>query len=234
MRFDIITIFPKLIDAYFSEGVIARGRETGLLELTAHDLRDWTNDKHRTVDSRPFGGGPGMVMKVEPIYKVVNSIKSEIRNPKSETNPNDQNPKLKTQNSKLKTLLTSPRGKKFTQKKAQEYSRLDGLIIICGRYEGIDERVVEHIADEVVSIGDYVLSGGELAAMAIVEATARLIPGVLGNEESPQAALVPTYTRPEIFVDDNGNEWRVPPLLLEGNHKAIEEWRAKNTLGNDQ
>jgi len=210
MRFSIITIFPKIVEAYFSEGLIARAKAKGVLSLTIHDLRQWANDRHRTVDRRPFGGGPGMVMSVEPIFKAVAELKT------------------REGKKKLKVVLTSPRGKKFSQKKAEKYSKLDGLIIICGRYEGVDERVAEHIADESISIGDYVLSGGELAAMVIVEATARLVPGVLGNAQSSRWLLTPCYTRPEIFLDEKGNEWRVPSLLLTGKHKAIEEWRRKN------
>ncbi len=209
MKFDIITIFPDIIREYFSEGVIARANEAGIISIRGHNVRDWTEDRHKTVDAPPFGGGPGMVMKIEPLYRAVQEFK--------------------TQNPKSKIILTSPRGKPFTQKKAKEYSVLDQLIIICGRYEGIDERVSTHVADEVISIGDYVLSGGEIAALAIVEATARLIPGVLGNEESPDHDLFPEYTRPEVFITDDGKKLRVPKILLSGNHKLIDEWRKRKT-----
>ena len=211
MRFDIITIFPEIIDSYFSEGVIARAKGKGTLSLTCHNLRDFTDDPHRTVDARPFGGGPGMVMKIEPIYRAVTALKS--------------------QTSISNVILTSPRGKKFTQEKAQEYSKLDQLIIICGRYEGVDERVGRYVADEVISIGDFVLSGGEIAALAIIEATARLIPGVLGNEESPAHGLFPQYTRPEVFETDEGKKISVPKILLNGNHKLIDTWRKKRSKG---
>ncbi len=211
MKFDIITIFPHLIRQYFSEGVIARASQAGILSIRAHDLRDWSEDKHKTVDAPPFGGGPGMVMKVEPLYKAVQQLT---------TNNLPQ---------KTKIILMSPRGKKFNQKKAKKYSALDNLIIICGRYEGIDERVMCYVADEVISIGDYVLSGGEIAALAIIEATARLIPGVLGNEGSPEQGLFPQYTRPEVFITNEGEKWCAPKLLLSGNHKLIEEWRRKHS-----
>ncbi|MBI3335604.1 MAG: tRNA (guanosine(37)-N1)-methyltransferase TrmD [Candidatus Portnoybacteria bacterium] len=213
IRFNVITIFPELIDAYFSQGVIARAKGEGtIIRINAHNLRDWTEDAHKTVDDSPFGGGPGMILKFEPIYKAVSNLR-----------------KFKVQSSKFKVVLTSARGKKFTQKKAQEYSKLDQLIIICGRYEGVDERVAGYIADESISIGDFVLSGGELGAMVIIEAVARLIPGVLGNEASPSQALFPQYTRPEVFKSEDGKEWKVPKILLSGNHRVITEWRKKHS-----
>jgi len=209
MRFDVITIFPDMITSAFKEGVIARANASGIIAINAHNLRDWTHDRHKTVDDRPFSGGPGMVMKIEPIYEAVS--------------------RLQTTNYKLQTkvILTSARGKLFTQKKAQEYSKIDQLIIICGRYEGVDERVAKHIADESISLGNFVLSGGELAALAIIDATARLVPGVLGNQESPENALFPQYTRPEVFTTKEGKKLKVPQILLTGHHKNIDQWKAK-------
>lgn len=211
IRFDVITIFPNLIESYFSEGVVSRGAKAGMIAIQAHDLRQWTEDKHKTVDGKPFSGGPGMVLKIEPIDKAIQELKA------------------KSYKLKSKVILTSARGKRFTQKKAKEYSMLDQLIIICGRYEGVDERVAKYIVDESVSLGDFVLSGGEIAALAVIEATARLVPGVLGNEESPENALFPQYTRPEVFTTSEGKKWRVPKVLLSGNHKEIEEWHRRHS-----
>jgi len=207
IRFDIITIFPEIFDSYFKESIIKRALKKRLLKINVHDLRKWTKDKHKTVDDKPFGGGIGMVMKVEPIFKAVTSLK------------------------KSKVILFTPRGKKFNQKMAHRFSELDHLTFICGRYEGVDERVAKKIADEEVSIGDYVLMGGELPAMVVVEAVARLIPGVLGKPELLKKRVTkekgfieyPQYTRPEVF-----RNWRVPKVLLSGNHKKIEEWRKKH------
>ncbi|HZX49905.1 MAG TPA: tRNA (guanosine(37)-N1)-methyltransferase TrmD [Candidatus Paceibacterota bacterium] len=210
MRFDIITIFPEIFDSYFKESLLKRAQEKKLLEIRAHNLRDWSQDAHKTVDDSPFGGGLGMVMKPEPIYKAVGS--------------------LKIKNSKLKVLLFTPRGKKFTQKKAAEYAKLDQLIMVCGRYEGVDERVGKYIAGEQISIGDYDLMGGELPAMVVTETVARLVPGVIGKEEFLKEHIkdggfveYPQYTRPEVF-----STWKVPKVLMSGNHKKIEEWRTKH------
>jgi len=216
-RFDIITIFPKIFDSYFNESIIKRAQQKKLVKIDIHNLRDYTIDKHKTVDDAPYGGGPGMILKIEPIYKVVCSIlkksKFQISNFKSIS---------KLKNSKTKIILFSPRGKKFDQKMAKRFSRLDNLIMICGRYEGVDERVAKKIVDEEISIGDYVLTGGEIPAMIVVDAVSRLIPGVLGKKESLEEikGSYPTYTRPESFKD-----WRVPKILLSGDHKKIKEWR---------
>jgi tRNA (guanine37-N1)-methyltransferase len=229
MRFDIITIFPKIFDSYFSESIIKRAQKDKRVEIKIHNLRDWTKDKHKTVDDTPYGGGPGMVMKIEPIFKCVESIKSQILNSKSQINS-----KFKIQNSKLssRTILFSAKGKKYTQADAQRLSKYDNLILICGRYEGVDERVAKYVADEEISIGDYVLTGGEIPAMILVDSVARLIPGVLGNAESPVEEShsvegyleFPQYTKPEKFMD-----WKVPKVLLSGNHKEIGEWRKKHS-----
>ncbi|MFA4817125.1 MAG: tRNA (guanosine(37)-N1)-methyltransferase TrmD [Parcubacteria group bacterium] len=217
MRFEIITIFPEIFSSYFSESIIKRAQKAGLIGIAVHNLRDWTTDKHKTVDDTPYGGGAGMVLKIEPIYKAVKFIKS-----------------LKSIKSKGKTriILFSAKGKKYTQKDARRLVKYDNLILICGRYEGVDERVAKHIADEEISIGDYVLTGGEIPAMVLVDSVSRLIPGVLGNEESIKNEShsidgqleYPQYTKPEIY-----NKWKTPKILLSGNHKEIENWRAKNS-----
>lgn len=209
IAFDIITIFPELFESFKKESLLKRAQAKKLLRIEAHDLRKWTEDKHKKVDDRPFGGGLGMVMKIDPIFKAVQS--------------------LKTKNQKLKTriILFSPRGKKFTQAKASELSKLNHIIFICGRYEGVDERVLRHIADECLSMGDYVLMGGEIPAMAVIETVSRLIPGVVGKPEflrkrKAKKAFIeyPQYTRPETFKG-----WKTPKVLLSGDHKRIEEWR---------
>jgi tRNA (guanine37-N1)-methyltransferase len=214
MKFDIITIFPKIFDGFLAESLLARAIKKGLVKVRVHNLRDWATDKHQTVDDKPFGGGPGMVLKIEPIYKAVQSLKSKFKN----------------QNSQLKrrVILFSPRGKMFTQADVKRLAKYNQLILICGRYEGIDERVAKYIADEVVSIGDYVLSGGEVPAMVIIEAISRLIPGVIGKKESAEKFDHPQYTRPEVFEIKKGDKSKrlpVPKVLLSGNHQKIAEWR---------
>ncbi len=215
MIFDIITIFPDIFESYFNESIIKRAQEKKLVKINVHNLRDFTKDKHKTVDDKSYGGGPGMVMKIEPIYNAVSSLK-----------------KLKVKSQKLKVILFSPKGKKFDQKMAKRFSKLDRLVVICGHYEGVDERVAQHIADEEVSVGDYVLTGGEIPAMIVVDAISRLIPGVLGKEESleEKKGSYPVYTRPENFLPRRqaGKKWQVPKVLLSGNHKKIKEWREKH------
>ena len=214
MKFDIITIFPKIFDSYFNESILKRAQKNNLLEIETHDLRNWANDKHKTVDDTPYGGGAGMVLKVEPIYKSIEFIKSKVQSPKS------------------RIVLFSAKGKKYTQKDAQRLSKYDQLIMICGRYEGVDERVIENIADEEISIGNYVLTGGEIPAMILVDSITRLLPGVLGNDQSAvyeshseEGYLEHAqYTKPEEF-----NGWKVPEVLLSGNHKKIEEWKNKKS-----
>ncbi len=212
INFDIITIFPKIFNSYFKESLIGKAQGKGLIKIEAHNLRDFTVDKHKTVDDMPYGGGPGMIFKVEPIYRAVKKIKQK--------------------NKKTRVILFSAKGKKLTQNKIKKWAKLDQLILICGRYEGVDERVAKHIADEEISIGDYVLAGGEIPAMVVVEAVSRYIPGVLGKEESleeesfsgPCGKLeYPQYTRPENFQG-----WKVPSVLLSGDHKRIKKWREKN------
>ena len=218
ISFDIITIFPEIFDSYLKESLIKRAIKKRLLKVRIHNLRQWTQDKHKTVDDRPFGGGIGMVLKIEPIYKAVKSLKSRIKTKKS------------------KVILFSPRGKKFNQQVATKWSKLERLIFICGRYEGADERVAKHIADEEISIGDYVLMGGELPAMVVIETISRLLPGVLGKSQLLKERITkdkgfieyPQYTRPEVFSPKKGVKWKVPEVLMTGDHKKIEEWKKKH------
>lgn len=213
MRFDILTIFPEIFDSYLGETFISKGIKKGLIEVNIHNLRDYTDDPHKRVDDRPFGGGFGMVMKIEPIYRAINELK----------------------NKNTKVIVFSPRGEKYNQLKCTEYSKYDNLILVSGRYEGIDERVLENIADDVISIGDYDLMGGELPSMIIIESVSRLIKGVLGKDSFLNERMMenggfveyPQYTRPEVFVTKEGKELKVPEVLLSGNHKEIEKWREK-------
>jgi len=219
MRFDIITIFPKIFDSYFNESIIKRAQKRKLVKINIHNLRDFTKDNHKTVDDKPYGGGFGMVLMVEPIYKAVNNIKNKI-----------------LKNKKSKVILLSPKGKKFDQKMAQKFLKLDQLIIISGRYEGVDERIAKHIADEEISIGDYILTGGELPAMTIIDTVTRLIPGVITGGSLEEESFVkndkykeyPHYTRPEKIKID-GKERRVPKVLLSGNHGKIKDWQDKQS-----
>ena len=216
MRFHIVTIFPEFFEGPLQHGVVARAQQAGRLDIRIHDLRNWTYDRHRTVDDRPFGGGEGMLLKPEPLFEAVESIVPERTDRK-------------------RVVLLSAQGKLFDQRMATEFSALDELLLICGRYEGVDERVAEHLADAEVSIGDYVMSGGELAAAVIVDAVARLLPGVLGNEESSRNESFsegneglldcPQYTRPAEF-----RGWKAPDVLLGGNHAEIRQWRRAASL----
>jgi tRNA (guanine37-N1)-methyltransferase len=211
MRFHVVTIFPDFFTGPFDHGVLARANAGGLLEIRVHDLRNWTYDRHKTVDDRPFGGGEGMLLKPQPLFEAVETIWPE-------------------RNARQRVVLLSAQGRSFNQAVAREYAALDELLLICGRYEGVDERVAEHLADEELSVGDFVLSGGELAAAMVVDAVARLLPGVLGNEDSSRNESFsgenegfldcPQYTRPAEF-----RGWKVPDVLLGGNHKEIERWR---------
>ena len=225
MQFDIITIFPKIFDSYLKESFIKKAQENGLIKIRIHNLRDFTTDKHKTVDDRPYGGGLGMVLKVEPIFKAIETIKRKNRKTK-----------------KQKVILFTPRGKKFNQRMAYKLSKLDRIITICGRYEGVDERGTKYIADRELSIGDYDLMGGELPAMVVIETIARLIPGVLGKPELLKERITkekgfieyPQYTRPPKFYPKGKfrrarpEVWKVPKVLLSGHHKKIEEWRKKH------
>jgi tRNA (guanine37-N1)-methyltransferase len=207
--FHILTIFPEFFEGPFRHGVVAKAAEAGLISLQIHDLRTWTRDRHRTVDDRPFGGGEGMLLKPAPIFEAVESIWPE-RTPAQ------------------RLLLLSAQGRRFDQQAARRLAGYQELFLICGRYEGVDERVAEHLADEELSIGDFVLSGGELAAALVIDCVARLIPGVLGNQDSAiqesftEEGLLdcPQYTRPADF-----RGWKVPDVLLSGNHEEIRRWR---------
>ena len=213
MLVDIVTIFPDVFRPYFEESILGIARKKGKLKIRLHNLRDYTLDKHKKVDDRPFGGGAGMVMSPEPIFRAVEAIKRDTGYGIRDT----------------KIILLCPQGKTLDQKLAQKLSKYKRLILICGRYEGVDERVRKYLADEEISIGDYVLTGGELAAMVLVDSIARLIPGVLGDEDSSRFESFsdnlleyPQYTRPADFRGRG-----VPDILLSGNHKRIAEWRKK-------
>jgi tRNA (guanine37-N1)-methyltransferase len=243
MRFDLITIFPEFFAGPLEHGIIRRAREAGLIDIRVQDLRDFTKDKHRTVDDRPFGGGEGMVLKPEPLFQAVEFL---LGNSMGQA---DAKPKL---DPKLSIVLLSAAGRRFTQETARRYAQLDRILFICGRYEGVDERVADHLATEEVSIGDFVLSGGELPAALILDAVTRLLPGALGNELSSQnesfslleraehsevAAIhkalaagrtvldYPHYTRPADF-----RGWKVPEVLVGGNHAEVAQWRNRMAL----
>jgi tRNA (guanine37-N1)-methyltransferase len=219
MRIDIITLFPEICRAPLNESIMKRARENGALEFHIHNLRDWTTDKHHVVDDAPFGGGQGMVMKAEPLFKAVEELQEKTVNAQRST--------LNAQIRKPRVILMSPAGRRFDQELARQLSAESHLIIVCGHYEGVDHRVVEHLIDEEISVGDYVLTNGAIAAVVLVDAIVRLIPGVLGDEESAlddsfREGLLeaPQYTRPAEF-----RGWRVPEVLLGGNHGEIAKWR---------
>lgn len=209
-QFDILTIFPETITPYTDASILGRAQKKKLLKITAHNLRDWSQDRHQKVDDTPYGGGPGMLMKVEPFEKAVEGVRAK---------------KAK----RVRVILTSASGKIFTQQDARRLAKYDQLIFLCGRYEGIDHRVEEQIADESLSIGNYVLTGGELPALVMIDAIARMIPGVLGSQESLESEShdeegmleYPQYTKPEVY-----KKWSVPEILLSGDHKKIAQWRA--------
>ncbi len=205
MKIDVLTLFPAMFAGPLDESIIMRARKKGLLDLKIHNLRDWTHDRHKTVDDKPFGGGPGMLLKPEPIFEAVESL----------------------QRAETKVILLSPGGRKFTQEIARELSQEKDLLLVTGHYEGFDERVRENLADDELSIGDYVLTNGALPAMVVIDVVARLLPGVLGDDESSHdesfsAGLLeyPQYTRPADF-----RGMKVPEMLLSGNHAEIEKWR---------
>lgn len=217
LRIDVVTIFPRMVQAPLAEGIVHRAREKGIVQLEVHDLRVFTEDRHRTVDDTPFGGGPGMVMKAEPFFRAVEAI---LPSSGPEAAPSTA------------VVLLSPRGRPFDQATAARYAALERLVLLCGRYEGIDERVRQGVATEEVSLGDFVLTGGEVAALAVIEATARLIPGALGDAESAGADSFsdgildfPHYTRPAMV-----RGLAVPEILLSGDHARIRRWRRKEAL----
>jgi tRNA (guanine37-N1)-methyltransferase len=219
VRIDIVTIFPEMFAPVLNESIIERGQKAGKVEIHVHDLRKYTTDKHHTVDDRPFGGGAGMVFKPDPIFACVEHIKKQLR-------------KKKIPAKSIRTILMGPQGTTLDQTTAKRLSKIKNLILICPRYEGVDERVAEKLCDEEISIGDYVLTGGELAAMVLVDSVVRLVPGVLGdknslNFESFEGNLLeyPQYTRPAEF-----RGMKVPEILLTGDHKKIELWRRQMAL----
>lgn len=203
MKFDIITIFPDLFKGFLDESLISKALHKRLISIRTHYLRDWTTDRHATVDGKAYGGGPGLVMKVEPIAKAVKAV---------------------AKSKKSRVILFSPRGKQFDQATAKRWLKYDQLVFICGRYEGVDERVADHIADEVVSVGPYVLNGGEVAAMIAIETVARLVPGFMHDADSQSKDDHAQYTKPEVVVIA-GRKRAVPRVLLSGNHTKISEWR---------
>jgi tRNA (guanine37-N1)-methyltransferase len=218
MIFHVLTIFPEFFQGPLDYGVLARARQAGIIEVRIHDLRDWTRDRHRTVDDRPFGGGEGMVLKAEPLFTAVEAV-------------------FPSRAARQRVVLLSAQGTMFRQEEARRLRQYSEILLICGRYEGVDERVAEHLADEELSIGEFVLSGGELAAAVVIDAVARLVPGVLGNADSarfesfrdpglgPGVLDCPHYTRPAEF-----RGWRAPEVLLGGDHEAIRRWRRKAAL----
>ncbi len=219
-RFEILTIFPEMIEGYVNESILGRAQRSKLIDIHAHNLRHFSDNKHKQVDDTPYGGGPGMVMTVQPFDAAVRKIKKRTK--------------------KTRVILTSPSGKRFTQEDAVRLAKYDQLIFLCGRYEGIDQRVTDEIADESLSIGDYVLTGGELAAMTMTDAIARLVPGVLGASASLEEEShgtdgqleYPQYTKPETYVIRKGlkkKKLTVPPVLLSGNHKEITKWRKEQS-----
>ena len=223
MKIDVLTLFPNMFKSPFAESIIKRAVDQNKVKINIHNLRKWTKDKHKTVDGRPYGGGPGMILMVEPIYRAITALK------------------LKNKNEKLKVILLSPQGKVFNQQKAQQLAKQKHLVFVCGHYEGVDERIRQHLVDEEISIGDYILTGGELPAMVIIDSVARLIPGVLKKKEAVQQESFsklkienskienllehPQYTRPADFKG-----WKVPTILLSGNHKKIKQWQKKQAL----
>ena len=213
MKFDIVTIFPRMIDAGVAEGVVSRGIASGLIDLQVHDLREFTTDRHRSVDDVPYGGGPGMVMKPEPLVRAIENVRATRGAPDA-------------------VIVTSPQGRPFTQREAERLAGLGHVALLCGRYEGLDERVLTLVGAEELSIGDYVVSGGELAALVMVDAVGRLIPGVVGDEQSVaedsfSRGLLdyPHYTRPAEF-----GGLKVPDVLLSGHHADVRRWRKKEAL----
>lgn len=250
MKFNVITIFPEIIEQYCSQTILGRAQKKKVIQVNAIGLRQFAEDKHQTVDDTPYGGGAGMLMKPDPIYKALKSIDAI---PFTKVNGVEKLKKIFTGKlaGKKRTVLLSPRGRQFDQRIAEEWSTLKEITFVCGRYEGIDQRVVDHMIDEEISIGPYVLAGGELGALVIIEAVARLVPGVLGNPESiveetygskkskgkskkadgimeladlEKSSEYPQYTKPLDFMG-----WKVPDVLTGGNHKLIEEWRKKQS-----
>lgn len=218
MTFHLLTIFPFIFDSYLNESILHRAQDKKIAKFKVHNLRDWAKDRHHKVDDAPYGGGAGMLMKIEPLYAALTDLKKLDK---------------KIKPAKRKIVLLSAAGKKWNQKLADRYAKLDEIILICGRYEGVDARLKKFV-DEEISVGDYVLTGGELPALTIIDSVTRLLPGVLGNKNSvleeshseTGLAEYPQYTRPAIFKA-GGKKYAVPPILLSGDHQKIEAWRKK-------
>ncbi len=224
MRIDIITLFPEICRAPLNESIMKRAQEKGIVDVHIHNLRDWTTDKHHVVDDAPFGGGQGMVMKPEPIFAAVEDLQRQTSNA--------QRPTPNAQSQSLKVILMSPAGRRLDQEMVRQLSHESHLIVVCGHYEGVDHRVIEHLVDLEISIGDYVLTNGAIAAVVLVDAIVRLLPGTLGHEQSAaddsfSSGLLeaPQYTRPAEF-----RGWKVPEVLLSGNHAEIAKWRREQSL----
>jgi tRNA (guanine37-N1)-methyltransferase len=214
MRIDVLTLFPQMFDGFIGSSIVRRAIERRLVDIRLHNIRDYAHDKHRTVDDYPYGGGAGMVLKPEPIFEAVEAIKMEVGL------------------ARVPVVLLSPQGRLFTQEIARQLASYESMILICGRYEGVDERVAEHLATDEISIGDYLLSGGEVAAMVVLDSVVRLLPGVLGSEaslseDSHTEGLLeyPQYTRPAVY-----RGWAIPSVLLSGDHGAVARWRRQQRL----
>lgn len=224
MVFDILTLFPAQVTAMTNESILKRAQSARKVQINVHDLRNWTSDERKTVDDHPFGGGPGMLMMVEPIFKALKDLGAYNLPP--------------AEKSKTRVVLTAAGGEIWTQKTAQEYAdSVERLVIICGHYEGVDHRVSEHLVDAEISIGKFVLTGGELPAAVIVDSISRLLPGVVGNSQSIveeshthlDGKEYPQYTRPASFSPEPGTEWKVPEVLLSGNHAEIKKWQGRTS-----
>jgi tRNA (guanine37-N1)-methyltransferase len=218
MQFEVFTLLPEVFPPYLESSILQRARQRGLIEVRVHNIRDYTHDRHHTTDDTPYGGGGGMVMKPEPVFEAVESVLG--------ASPDEAQP------GNLPVILLTPQGRLFTQRVAEEFSRYERIALLCGRYEGVDERIREHLVTDEISVGDYVLTGGELPALLIIDAVARLIPGVLGDptgaeDDSHSMGLLeyPHYTRPPEF-----RGWKVPEVLLSGDHGKIEKWRREQAL----
>ena len=243
MKFKILSIFPEFFEAATNFSLLKKAQEKGLISIENFNLRDWAEPKlvHKQIDDRPFGGGAGMVMMVEPVYKALKALKTSVFSVQSTVKSLQPEEHENSQTRNTKTIIFSPKGRKFDQTIAEEFSKLDELILICPHYEGFDERILDFGVEEIC-IGDYILTGGEIPALAVIDATSRLIPGVLGNEVSAQTESFselkdgkrnlehPQFTRPANFVDDEGKEHKVPEVLLSGNHAQIEKWREDNSI----
>jgi len=233
MRIDIVTLFPEVCHAPLNESMMKRAQEKDVVDFHIHNLRDWTTDKHHIVDDAPFGGGQGMVMKPEPIFAAVQELRQQTSN-SDKSRAGAQRPTFNVQLKTPKVILMSPAGRRFDQKMAAQFSQESHLIIVCGHYEGVDHRVIEHLIDMEISIGDYILTNGAIAAVVFVDAIVRLLPGTLGHERSAlddsfsserSGLEAPQYTRPAEF-----RGWKVPEVLLSGNHAEIAKWRKEQAM----